>query len=214
MKTENTVVSQINIGDPAPKFIVDFVRMNPNIKSLFFAIYSPLPGVDERLGDVHEKSAAELVSDCLLHDNYNNKHWQVSTTDLTSEAIIKQAEELPSHLALGLESRCIDQDAAKKQIPMMDFSLERSPSNLDLLKDFFERLAYKGILVDSGNSYHFYGFQPLEQAAWVEFMGQCLLIPWSDTRWIGHSLIAGTGNLRISATKLKPTVPTVCELVI
>lgn len=214
MKTEKTVVPQIDVGDPASKFIVDLTQMNPQLESLFFSIYSPLPGVDDRLGDVAEKSPDQLVSDCLFHDNYNNRHWQISMTDLTSEAIVRKAAELPSNLALGLESRCIDLDGVTKHIPTMDFKLEQSPSNLELLKGFLERIARRGIVVDSGNSYHFYGFDVLDEAGWVKFMGQCLLIPWSDARWIGHSLIAGSGNLRVSATELKPKVPTVCELVI
>jgi len=83
---------------------------------------------------------------------------------------------------------------------------------LELLKEFLERIASKGIIVDSGGSYHFYGFDFLDHAQWVSFMGKCLLAPWSDSRWIGHSLLADGGTLRISATEHKQKLPSVCAI--
>jgi hypothetical protein len=95
---------------------------------------------------------------------------------------------------------------------MMDFKPRPNANNLELLKEFLERIGCHGIIVDSGNSYHFYGFDFLDDERWREFLGKCLLAPWADSRWIGHSLIAGGGDLRISATKLKPKIPSVCEI--
>lgn len=185
---------------------------NQQLEWLFFTIYSPMPGAHERLGDFGNKPAAEVVSHFLHHDNHTNKHVQVAASDLTVEGINERFANLPSNLALGLEARCIFRDASVRYIPMMDFKLNQSKSNLELLKEFLKQLAYKGIIVNSGASYHFYGYDFLEHAQWVEFMAECLLVPWSDSRWIGHSLLAGSGDLRISATELKPKLPVVCEI--
>jgi|ERR1041384_305325 hypothetical protein len=213
MKTENNAaIPQIEVGDTAPKFIMALVRMNPELQSLSFTMYAPIPGVHERLGNLGNRPAAEIVSSFLRHDNHTNKHWQVAANNLTNDTINQKIADLPSNLALGLESKCIFQDTSVKYIPMMDFKLGQSMSNLELLKEFLERLAYKGVIVDSGASYHFYGFEFLDHSRWVKFMGECLLVPWSDARWIGHSLLAEGGDLRISATEMKPKVPVVCQV--
>lgn len=205
------MIPQIEVGDTASRFIVALARMNPQLQSVSFTIYSPMPGARERIRNLHGP-AAEIVGNFLHHDNRTNQHWQVCAKDLSCEIIGKKIAALPSNLALGLESKCSFQDSSFKYIPMMDFKLGQSTSSLELLKVFLHRLGYKGIIVDSGASYHFYGFHFLHHTQWVKFMGECLLVPWSDSRWIGHSLIAGGGDLRVSATELKPKLPTVCEV--
>jgi hypothetical protein len=212
MQIKPQVIPEIKVGDKVSKFIVALARMNPQLQSLSFNIYSPLPGVHERIVDLRSKPAAEIISNFLYDDSHTNKRWQVSASDITSQIINERITSLPSNLALGLESRCIFQDGAVKYIPMTDFKLDQSASNLELLKEFFKRLAYKGVIVDSGASYHFYSFDFLDHARWVKFMGECLLVPWSDSRWIGHSLLAGGGGLRISATEMKPKLPVICEI--
>jgi hypothetical protein len=206
------VIPQIKVGDTAPNFTVALARMNPQLQSLFFTIYFPLPGAHERVGEFHNKPATEIVRNFLHHDHRTNEHWQVSASDVTNENISERLANLPRNLGLGLESKCIFRDASVRYIPMMDFKLSHSRTNLELLKEFLGRLAYKGIIVDSGASYHFYGFDFLDHSHWVRFMAECLLIPWSDSRWIGHSLIDGSGDLRISSTELKPKLPRVCEV--
>jgi hypothetical protein len=205
-------IREMQIGDTAPEFIVALARMNPELWSLSFTIYSPVPGVNERLGDVDRKPAAEIVNN-FLYEDAHNEHWQVSASDLTTEIINERIAHLHSDQALGLKSKCIFRDGAVRYIPMMDFKLDHSTSNLELLQAFLQRLALNGIIVDSGASYHFYSFGFLDHAQWVKFMGECLLVPWSDSRWIGHCLLAdGGGGLRISATELKPKLPVICEV--
>jgi len=206
------VIPQIRVGDTAPEFVTALAQINPQLGALSFNIYSPAPGVQERLGEFEGKPPAEIVSHFLHHDNSTNEHWQVSASDVTFENISQKIAGLPYNLALGLESRCMLKDASVRYIPMMDFQLSRSADHLELLKHFLQRLTDKGIIVDSGASYHFYGFGFLDHKQWVSFMGKCLLVPWSDARWIGHSLIAGSGDLRISASELKPELPVVCEV--
>lgn len=213
MRIEKGVaIPQIEIGDTAPDFILALVRMNPQLRSLSFTIYAPEPGIKERLANSVDRSAADIVSNFLHHDNRPNEHWQVLVSDLTHEILTAKIANLPSHLALALDSKCIFQDGSLKYIPMMDFKPPPNANNLELLKELLKRLACKGIIIDSGASYHFYGFDFFGYAQWREFMGKCLLAPWPDSRWIGHSLITDGGDLRISATELKQKAPSVCAI--
>jgi hypothetical protein len=97
---------------------------------------------------------------------------------------------------------------------MMDFKPPPNVNNLELLREFLERIESKGIIVDSGASYHFYGFDFLDYGQWIRFMGKCLLAPWPDSRWIGHSLLAGSGVLRISTAETKQKLPSICEILL
>lgn len=211
---KDVVIPQIKVGDTAPNFVLALARMNPQLKSLSFTTYSPTPGVHERLAESTNRSAADIVSDFLHHDNSSNKQWQVLVSDLTNELLNNKIAGLPPNLALGLGSKCTFQDESGRYIPMMDFQPTPNVDNLELLKEFFKGIGCEGIIVDSGASYHFYGFDFLDYAQWLRFMGKCLLVPWSDPRWIGHSLIAGSGVLRISATERKQKLPSVCEILL
>jgi len=213
--TENTfAIPEIKVGDTAPNFVVALARMNPLLKSLSFTIYSPKPGVHERLARPARRSATNMLTEFLDHDRHSNKKWQILVGDLTGEMLKEKIASLPDHVALALDSRCTFRDESLKYIPMMDFKLHPNGDNLELLKRFLKRIACKGIIVDSGASYHFYGFDFLDYARWREFMGKWLLAPWSDSRWIGHSLIANGGDLRISATQYKQKLPSVSEIVV
>ncbi len=56
-----------------------------------------------------------------------------------------------------------------------------------------------GFLLQSGESYHFYGKGLLDDRALVRFLGQALLLaPVIDRAWIAHQLIEGASALRIS----------------
>ena len=211
---KDVVIQQLRVGDTAPNFVLALARMNPQVKSLSFTIYSPTPGVHERLAEATNRSAADIVSDFLHHDNSSNKEWQVLVSDLTNELLNDKIAGLSRKLALGLDSKCTFQDGSGRYIPMMDFQPTPSAENLELLKEFFKAIGCEGIIVDSGASYHFYGFDFLDYAQWLRFMGKCLLVPWADPRWIGHSVIAGTGVLRISATERKQKLPSVCEILL
>lgn len=211
-KEKDIAIPEIKAGDTAPDFVLALAQMSPQLKSLSFTIYSPIPGVQERLANSRERPAANRVDDFLHHDHRPNEHWQVLVSDLTREILTAKIANLPRHLALALDSKCMFQDGSLKYIPMMDFKPPPNANNLELLKELLKRLACKGIIVDSGASYHFYGFDFFDYAQWREFMGKCLLAPWPDSRWIGHSLIADGGDLRISATELKQTAPSVCAI--
>lgn len=213
MRTEDhVVIPQLKIGDTGPNFIPALAGTYPRLKSFTFTIYSPTPGVHERLADAANRSAAEIVSDFLHHDNSPNEKWQVQAVELTSALLEAKIADLPRDLALGLDSKCTLQDETVSYIPMMDFQPPPNADNLELLKEFLNRIGYEGIIVESGASYHFYGFDLLNHSEWITFMGKCLLVPWSDPRWIGHSLIAANSVLRISATELKQKLPLVREI--
>jgi hypothetical protein len=94
---------------------------------------------------------------------------------------------------------------------MMDFMCVPSSTNLELLAHLLGDLHQgRGCLLDSGRSYHYYGFRLLSGTEWQMFLGKSLLMSgFADDRYIGHQLVDGHCVLRLSSGKLKSCVPTV-----
>jgi hypothetical protein len=112
---------------------------------------------------------------------------------------------------LGLCSRCLLTDNTLAHIPMMDFRCHILGENLERIQWVVSSIAgAPGVLLESGRSYHWYGYELLSPEDWVAFMGTCLLYsPLVDTRYIAHRLKERNGVLRISAGGIKPKVPVV-----
>lgn len=94
-------------------------------------------------------------------------------------------------------------------ILLLDFSCPVTDENTELLKKELP----KGLLVNSGNSYHFYGYEVLDFATWQARMHAALLLHGIDHRYIGHRLLDGYGTLRITPNDHKPHTPEIiCEI--
>src|SRR5207237_220139 len=98
-----------------------------------------------------------------------------------------------------------------KHIPMMDFRCEPSVRGQQIVLSSMKRLGQRaGLVLESGQSYHYYGFDLMDECEWRDFMYRALLLtPFVDARYVGHRLLAGRARLRISATRSKPAVPRV-----
>lgn len=94
----------------------------------------------------------------------------------------------------------------------MDLRCRPSNENLYKCKTAFQKMGVPGVMLESGRSYHFYGFKILAHEDWVRFMANCLLFaPLSDVRYIGHRLLEGACDLRI--TEIEGKFPRVVAVV-
>lgn len=110
-------------------------------------------------------------------------------------------EALPGRLIIALTSRVRVQGTdLEMHIPMVDFRLDSGPANDELATELLQALGTRGYLVDSGNSYHFYGEVAIHRDEFWRFLGRAQLMShFADQRWIGHQLISGKAALRISS---------------
>jgi hypothetical protein len=94
---------------------------------------------------------------------------------------------------------------------MLDFRIRPSIENEQLAIDILHRLKRGGTLLNSGNSYHFYGNRLLRgDQELVKFLGRASLFsPFVDQRWIAHQLIEGACALRVSPGKSFKSPPKV-----
>jgi len=127
------------------------------------------------------------------------ERYHIAAEDLTTHGINGVTRQLLSDHGLSVCSDVKLKDGTRLQIPMMDFSIAPSDANQELLLSTLRKAGHeRGILVNSGNSYHFYGSALITEAEFRTFLGHSLLLsPITDARYIAHRLIDGYCNLRI-----------------
>ena len=166
-----------------PIYIVnDIIKSFNNVKEIEMSIYTYKPQsiIDDRI-------ICKLDSHTMINSFFNL---------LTK---INQNQEIAFH------SRCYVKNGSDMQemhIPMIDFKSDNIDNILYPTEKILQELESDGYLVFSGRSYHLYIKKLLAPAEWIRFMGRILLMNGidhpevTDTRWVGHRLMAGYGSLR------------------
>lgn len=197
---------KISLGAKALDLALSLPAIIPNLQFLEFTVYSPSPGAKKRIAKAQFLSPKDKAKELLRNDSIKNQNIRLSI-DGFAEWLPKIISGLSRTQALGINSKCWLKDGSDRQIPMMDFKPKPGDANLEQIKQSLVKMGQRGALLESGASYHFYGFNVLDQKDWVDFLGQSLLDEFSDSRWIGHSLIQGSCILRVTGSDLKRTIP-------
>jgi len=95
-------------------------------------------------------------------------------------------------------------------IPMLDFACAPTKANQGAISSMLGVIGQAGVIVNSGNSFHFLGISLLTADEWIRFMGQALLLaPFIDARFMAHRLFDGECRLRVFARNKVPQVPVI-----
>lgn len=140
----------------------------------------------------------------------------------------QKVNELINNLDKGMQmvvfSKVLLEDGRHAHIQMMDFDLPKTEQNVNLVIERLKNVdVCSGWVLESGDSYHFYGPKLLSENEWVDFMGDCLLTSIvhskkniqqiADSRYIGHSLKRGGNALRITTRSDKTFEPRVVSFI-
>jgi len=200
------------LASPRSAYVVvaDIVRSNPTVESLTLVTYVEGPNWRD-LPRKADTPSVELLLGGLEQDRGERILAKFSRTEVTAENLFASASKLPHNKLLGVVSRVLLEGGGAAHIPMMDFMCVPSAGNLELLVRLLGNLRQgRGFLLESGRSYHYYGFQLLTEEGWRGFLGKCLLMSgYTDDRYIGHQLVDGHCVLRLSSGKSKARLPTV-----
>jgi len=151
-----------------------------------------------------------LIKEALRHDEKEEfeRRSRVTAEEIYQGRLQHIINEQSGDTVLALCSLCTLKDGGVAHIPMMDFSCPTSSLNLERVKLCVMALGLRGVILESGKSYHFYGFDLMRQDEWLKFMAKCLLLaPYTDGRYVAHRLLGGACVLRITANVSKPIVP-------
>ena len=128
----------------------------------------------------------ELFTDsALIHfHGPRAEEYLLSSEDLAGDGIGNLIERLPPEHGLTVCSDVRLASGATLHIPMMDFLCSPSDANENLVISIVRRLEQpRGLLANSGNSYHFYGCNLFENDEWRRFLARALLLsPITDPR--------------------------------
>ena len=97
---------------------------------------------------------------------------------------------------------------------MMNFHPDNVPNDIIEKALSYICKSKKGVLLDSGRFFHYYGDFLLNEKEWIKFMAEflmpCVIV---SPRYIGHRLYYGDCTLRLTAdSKYKPKIPTVIKI--
>lgn len=175
-----------------------------------------------------QKAAPPLIDDLdglggmLLRHKENDEFAPFEKGKLRREEILRMCVEVAPKKCLAIRSRVTTSANEQRYIPMLDFACEKSTASCSFLASLLHRINRQkevgiegGFLLETTNSYHYYGRTILPFDRWTKFIGFSLLLhppthylnfamgrnvsSVIDTRFLGHSLLAQQGSLRISA---------------
>lgn len=126
---------------------------------------------------------------------------------LISSYVAANDQKIRVHEALKAVSKVKTRDGLF-HIPLLDLDMPIDENGVEKIKEVALGLGINhAAILNSGRSYHFWGLELLSEEEWRKFMYQALLLDRIDRRWVGHRLIDGQANLRISEKdKHIPTV--------
>lgn len=213
---------------------------NPSIESFTAVEYVDPPLIQVRTPAIENsdvfKQAAKMRQETLLPfwDSALSQalHGSLDTRQIIDAALFHntkpevlhtiEAKNAESHLnnllskewdesTLALSSRVKLKGGSRRHIPMLDFHI---PSNAVTYKTVVRCLNSLDVgnfmIVDSGKSFHAYGFTLLNANGLRSFLSRALLLsPIVDSRYIAHQLLCNQCKLRVVATSRKPTEPRV-----
>lgn len=111
---------------------------------------------------------------------------------------------LPLTRAIGISS-VVQTKNGKRHIPMIDFN-EGDPC------ETLDKIGMPGLVVASGQSYHFYGFDLQTDSEWKAFLGHIQYMPGVDEVWRELQLKQGFSMLRLTPARGKLYQPCLCRV--
>ena len=186
------------------------VNSNPCVESLSLVTYHEGPNWRD-LAQPAQSNGLRTLLKGVQQDQGGRILTKLLRKEVSAEGLRALAQSVPAHKLLGVVSRVPLAGGGSGHIPMMDFMCVPSTRNREVLTSLFREIGQKiGYLLESGRSYHYYGAEILTDEEWRVFLGKCLLMfGYVDDRYIGHQLVDGYCVLRLSAGKLKSSVPRV-----
>ena len=223
----------IQVGCRARALLAKLPQLVPAVRTFTLVRYVPTPGVEERLQPtsvagvskssdqpasylallMQTWSEQKIVSELARHDDSDesSREFHVPANELTADFVDECAQELAVGQALALSSICTLENGERAHLPLLDFRPQPSDISLRMIATACRALRLSdGAILNSGRSYHVYGFFVMSMDAWKNLMIKSILLaPLVDVRYVAHRLLAGRSVLRITSTDTKPVEPEV-----
>lgn len=123
---------------------------------------------------------------------------EINPDDIEIASYLEDKERPRIHEAMKVVSRVKTRNGLY-HIPLLDLDIPVDENGAASAQEVFTNLGVRsGAIINSGISYHGWGLELLTNDDWLKFMARALLLDRIDRRWVGHRLIDGQANIRIS----------------
>lgn len=186
-------------GATATDVVVQLIAANRDIMAVKLVQYPPMPTFNQVVRAT-ALSMEEELDRRLRHGGKTIAQHTLVRAAATSVELARLVDHLPPEAALAISSEVTLDTGETAHLSLLDFQCVHSPENLSYISAAMRKVdGAGGVILDSVNSYHFYGMSLLKRQDWHRFMGRSLLLePLVDVRYIGHCLLDGFAALRIS----------------
>ena len=158
-----------------------------------------------------KKTLLNAITAATRHEKTSGivRRFNLLRQEVTLANLSRYAQGLGAGEALFVSSKVRLENGRWRHLPMMDFSCYDQRQDLRKVAFALSTVGLdSGFILRSGNSFHYYGVEPLTTRNWSIFLGQCLLlVPITDARYIGHRIIDGACTLRLSSGLRKAKEP-------
>src|SRR5579862_909535 len=139
------------------------------------------------------RAAFPVLKQAQFHNMGRGRDLEVAADQWEAGLWTQLLADLAPERMLVFSSRVRLHTGEERHLPLLDLHCPASEQNEELAALTTELMDIRGgFLLQSGDSYHFYGKELLDSRALVQFLGQALLLaPVIDRAWIAHQLIEG-----------------------
>jgi len=152
-----------------------------------------------------------ILQKALFHNSPPSRELLIARSDWSAERLDCLIQQVQPGQILVVRSRVRLHSGEYSHIPMLDFHCPSGAANQEICAQVAQLLLPSGgYLLDSGQSYHFYGKSLIRERDFFTFLGRALLLsPIIDRAWVAHQLIEGACGLRISPKPESGKIPRV-----
>ncbi len=152
-------LDRIRVGSSAIEILEEITKCFSGIEKFMYIKYDPYHS-SGCIDDDDSFIYSELDSYSISADKVNKKNLlSISDNFFKKEKI------------LGIASKVTMKDGSEAHIPMMDFGCSIEEENLAKIEQIM--IPYHGFILESGNSYHFWGSQLMTKNKWQGFLDYC-----------------------------------------
>lgn len=153
-----------------------------------------------------------LMSAALRHNSGDSTRVRMGREEFVDRLTRNEYENLPPRALVSFCSSVYvaGHDAQPMHLPLLDLGVAPGADGEKAAIAALQALGLRGLLFESGRSYHFYGEDPVSSPDLTVILARAqLLAPIIDSRWVSHQLIDGRCGLRISTDSEKTPTPPV-----
>jgi len=187
----------------AQKIVFALLSNLPGAESYIFGIFTPKQRKRKTMGE-------DMFGYPMLQEGELVVRPVKELVEVTRGCAIDELEnslkDLPLSRAIGMTS-LIQTSEGTRHIPMIDFACP----DISDVHETLNRLEIPGIVVSSGKSYHFYGFDMRDEQGWKDHMESIRYAKGVCTHWPDLQLAQGYSMLRLTPAKEKLYQPCFVE---